>query len=244
MKRGTCAAEEPSPARLRSLLSAADRLASVSARIAAFSRALLGRPYLEHPLIGSASTPEVFTVRLDAFDCVTYVETVLALALARSPRQFAVWVRRIRYQGGRVAWASRHHYLTGWIHNNAKAGFLQRAGLPAPSVARLRTLDVVAGLPPRRVVVRCLPKRAFWRVREAVRSGDVLCFASTRKNLDVFHIGFAIWSGGELWLRSAARSRGRVIDLDLAGFLKSNTMAGVIVARPIEPRPGRPGELT
>jgi hypothetical protein len=221
--------------RLRGSLSRGDRREPLAARIESASRALLGRPYLEHPLVGSASTPEVFTVRLDGFDCVTYVETVLGLALARSPRQFAAWVRRIRYQGGHVAWASRHHYMTGWIHNNTNAGFLQRARLPAPSVARGRTLDVVAGLPPRRVVVRCLPKGAFWRVREAVRSGDVLCFASTRKNLDIFHTGFAIWSGGELRLRSAARSRGRVIDLDLGGFLKGNTMAGVIVARPIEP---------
>ena len=48
----------------------------------ALSRYFLGHPYQINPLIGSAGTPEVFTVSLDAFDCVTFVETILALSLA------------------------------------------------------------------------------------------------------------------------------------------------------------------
>jgi hypothetical protein len=231
--------------RLRSLLSRIDRSESLGQRIERASRPLLGRPYLVHPLIGSADAPEVFTVSLDGFDCVTYVETTLGLALARTPAQFVTRVRRIRYREGRVGGAWRNQYRTGWIRNNVRAGFLARVALPTPSVARARTLDAVPGLPPRRVRVRCLPKRGFWRVRDAVRTGDVIGFASTRRNLDVFHAGILLWSGDELRLRHASRSWGRVVEQDLAGFLSGNAMAGVIVVRPTaRQRRRRKGEPT
>jgi hypothetical protein len=236
MKRSATVPEDLDLVRLRSLLSGIDRRDTLGARIEAASRQLLGRPYLAHPLVGSAQTPEVFTVSLGAFDCVTYVETVLGLALALTTGRFVERVRQIRYRDGCVEWAWRSHYMTGWIRNNARAGFLRRVALPAPSVVRARTLDAVPGLPPRRLLLRCLPKRAFWRVRAAVHTGDVLCFASTRKDLDAFHAGFAVWSGGELRLRHASLRQGRVVEQALAGFLKDNTMAGVIVARPVEPR--------
>lgn len=231
-------------ARLRGLLSRVDRQEPLGIRIEQASRRLLGRAYRGEPLIGSAETPEVFTVSLDGFDCVTYVETVLALALASTPERVVAVVRRVRYRGGLVEWRRRNHYMTGWIRNNVRAGFVLRPRLAAPSVVRSRTLDVVAGLPARRVVLRCLPKRAFWRVRNAAHTGDVICFASTRRKLDVFHIGIVVWSGGELRLRHASRSQGRVVEQDLAGFLRSNTMAGVIVVRPVEPRRRSQGEVT
>ncbi len=193
---------------------------------------MLGRPYVAHPLIGSAERQEVLTVSLAGFDCVTYLETVLGLALAR-PAAFVETLRRIRYRDGRVAWRERHHYLTAWIRHNAHAGFLRRVVLPA-SVSRRRVLRAVPGLPPRRATIRCSPKRVFWRARAAVETGDVLAFASTRPGLDVFHAGIAVWSGGALRMRHASRSRGRVVEQDLAEFLDANTMAGVIVARPVE----------
>jgi len=236
MKRSAVFPQGLDPVQLQELLSLVDRRQPIGARIERATRPLLGRPSLVHPLVGSAETPEVFTVSLDGFDCVTYIETVFALALARTREGFLAALRRIRYQDGRVGWARRHHYMTAWIRANARAGILGRVSFPAASVVRARTLAVVPGLPARRVLLRCWPKRAFWRVRDAVRTGDVICFASTRSNLDVFHAGIAVWSGGELRLRHAARSQGRVVEQALADFLKANTMAGVIVARPVEPR--------
>jgi hypothetical protein len=222
--------------RLRELLSRVDRRQPLAERIEQASRHLLGQPYRAHPLIGSAELPEVFTVSLDGFDCVTYIETVLGLALAGTAERCVAVMRRIRYREGRVDWTRRNHYMSGWIAGNARAGFLARAPLGAASVVRARTLNAVPGLPARRVWLRCLPKHDFWRVRDAVRTGDVICFASTRSNLDVFHAGIAVWSQGELRLRHASRSQGRVVEQALAGFLERNTMAGVIVARPVAPR--------
>jgi hypothetical protein len=222
-------------AAVRGLLSRVDPRQPLAGRIETLGRALLGRPYVNFPLIGSAQEPEVFTASLAGFDCVTFVESVLALALSATPARFADHLRRIRYAGGRVDWKARNHYTTTWLRHNARARFVRPVRLPAPTVTRARRLSVVPGYPVRRIQIACVPKDRFWRVRGAVRTGDIVTFVSTRSNLDIYHLGFAVWEGEELKLLNAARSKGCVLNQPLAEFLAVNRMAGLIVARPTEP---------
>src|SRR5215469_10550401 len=91
---------------------------SIASRIDVLSRHFLGHPYQPNPLIGSADTCEVFTASLDGFDCVTYIEAILALARASNVEDFLKWLRKIRYEQGRVEWSRRNHYMTHWIRNN------------------------------------------------------------------------------------------------------------------------------
>ena len=105
------------------------RAQPVAVRVDSISRQFLGRPYVTNPLIGSADTPETFIAGIDGirggFDCVTYVETVIARAYARNTKDYASFLRRIRYESGRVDWKRRNHYMTNWIRNNARAGLVQ-----------------------------------------------------------------------------------------------------------------------
>src|SRR5215472_1184561 len=95
------------------------------ARMDVFSRHFLGRPYRANPLIGSAETAEVFTASLDGFDCVTYIETVVALARASNVDGFTESLRKIRYEGGRIQWERRNHYMTAWLRNNEGKGIIR-----------------------------------------------------------------------------------------------------------------------
>jgi hypothetical protein len=104
-------------------------------------------------------------------------------------------------------------------------------------VTRQRTLSVVAGLPARRVRFRCFPKRVLPRVAPRLATGDVVLFASTRRDLDVFHAGLLVRRQGELRLRHATRSRGRVVEEPLSAFLARQRTPGLIVLRPREARP-------
>src|SRR4051812_48620961 len=104
--------------RVEQLLSKTKSQRSAGRRIESLSRHFLGTPYSINPLIGSAGTAEVFTVSLDGFDCVTYIETILALARSSSVGEFPTWLRKIRYVDGRVTWERRNHYMTQWIRNN------------------------------------------------------------------------------------------------------------------------------
>lgn len=219
--------------RVAQLLSQARYQRSAGCRIDAVSRYLVGSSYKSNPLVGSAKTAEEFTASLAGFDCVTYVETVLALARASSVDEFVNWLRQIRYEHGRIQWTRRNHYMTQWIRNNIRNGIVRPVPLPAvPVVTRERTLNVVSGLAAQQTRLRCVPKPAVPRLEPHLQSGDLIFFVSTRRNLDVFHVGIIVRDDQALRIRHASRSQGMVVEQLLRDFLEANRMTGVIVVRP------------
>ena len=219
--------------RVQQILSKTKDDPSAHSRIGVLSRHFLGYPYKPNPLIGSADKAEAFTASLDGFDCVTYIETIVALARASNIDGFIEWLRKIRYERGCVQWKRRNHYMTFWIRNNVREGIIKPVSMPAvPIVSRERVLNVVPGLAAQRTRVKCVPKPAVPRLEPHLQSGDLIFFASTRKNLDVFHAGIIARDRRRVLLRHASRSQGSVVEQELSEFLKANRMAGVIVMRP------------
>ena len=209
-----------------------NRERAFEARVDRISQRFLGRNYAASPLGGGPESEESFRVSFHEFDCVTYVETVLALACSTTPRGFYRELRDLRYQNGRVDWFNRNHFMTGWLRSNVARGVITDLTRGHDSLSKMRTLKGVAGLKPRKVTFRFFPKRRFARVRSRIRTGDVMIFVSTKKHLDVFHMGIVICADGQVLLRHATRSVGKVIEQDLVEFLNSNRMPGFILARP------------
>ena len=130
---------------VRAILDEVRGLEEIGSRIDAISRHFIGFPYLETPLVGSATLPERLTVALGGFDCVTYVESVLALARASTATEFVENLRRIRYAGGDVDWRRRNHYMTAWIRNNQSAGIVRNRLKIASAIQNAKLfLDVQA----------------------------------------------------------------------------------------------------
>lgn len=208
-----------------------ERLARVSAR-------LLESPYLGNPLGGGPETPETLVVRFDGFDCVTYVETVLALAASRAEGEFRDALREMRYRDGQVAWHRRNHYMVDWAKQNQRRGIVKDITTGPGTLARTRRLSLIKELRAKTATFRVFPKQRLARVRRLVETGDIALFASTRRNLDVFHMGFIVKRDGDLWLRHASRTTRRVIDQPLADFLRAHRMSGIILLRPLcQPSP-------
>ena len=220
--------------RVEQLLSKTKANRSAGSRIDILSRKFLGKTYKPYPLIGSVDTPEVFTASLNGFDCVTYIETILALSRSSTVADFVEWLRKIRYEHGRIQWDRRNHYMTAWIRNNQRDGVIRAVRNGARAVTKERVLDVVPGLAAKRMHLQCVPKSSLPALRSHLQTGDLIFFASTRKNLDVFHCGIIIRDGKRILMRHASRSRGAVVEQDLDEFLNANRLAGVIVVRPSE----------
>lgn len=218
----------------RSLLAKVKPHRTVAARVEALSALLVGAPYEANGLVGSAQTPEVFVGPLDRFDCVTYVESVYALARAADPAGFAEELRRIRYDEGMVEWSRRNHYMTDWLRRNGKAGVVWPVAAEGLGARKEKLLNVVPGLPAKKVNLYPVPKSKIRAYAPRLRNGDLLLFVSTKKGLDVFHCGLLVLSGGVLKLRHASRSKGRVVEEDLAAFLRANRTAGILASRPQE----------
>lgn len=107
---------------------AASSQAALNARIVSVSARFLGVPYKRGPL-GEGPDGEFDRnpiVRYDAFDCTTFVETTMALALEPDKAKAEDLLQRIRYKDGVVEYSFRNHFVSvDWIPNNVKAGFIK-----------------------------------------------------------------------------------------------------------------------
>lgn len=98
------------------------------ARIDWFSAQFKNKPYLlgalgEGP---DASFDQFPRYRTDSFDCDTYVNTVLSLALANSLAEFKTCINKNRYLKGQVNYVSRKHFNElDWNIENQQRGIFK-----------------------------------------------------------------------------------------------------------------------
>lgn len=202
-------------------------------RIEHLSGLLLGRPYIENSLSGGPDLPEELRIYLGAFDCVTFIETVLGLAFARTIGEFIDAIRRIRYEGGEIDWARRNHYMVDWARNNEERGFIGNLTGGPLTIAKSCTLNRVAGLPEKATSFCYFSAQSCAEMAGLFETGDLILFVSTKETLDVFHTGFLIEREGRWLLRHATRRAGAVIDQELFEFMNQNAPAGFVLLRPL-----------
>lgn len=119
----------------------------MAARLNQISQDFLDKPY-ENNSLGEgpeAKYDQGPLYRTDAFDCETYVDTVVAIALAPDFNSFTQCIKHIRYDNGEVSFIKRNHFASlDWNKNNQRAGvfkditttFLNQKGEPAALYAR------------------------------------------------------------------------------------------------------------
>jgi hypothetical protein len=206
----------------------------VAARIAFISRGLLGTRYRANTLIGGPNRPEQFVVRDDAFDCVTYCETVLAASLARDYDDFERTLQTIRYANGVVRWDERNHYFADWCRRAIEKNICRAVELP-----KTVTIDKTVNwdnFGRRQVSMRAIPTESLLARPSQVANGDIIGFVSRRANLDFFHTGFVMLGPKrDVFLRHASQSRGRVLDEPMARFVAANRVQNVTLLRALEP---------
>jgi hypothetical protein len=223
-------------AEVERVLKSAAAATDFAGRIARISETFLGRPYVEGSLGGGADLTEELTVSLEAFDCVTYIETVLALALAETVEEFVDNLREIRYEAGRVDWFHRNHYMFDWARNNEQRGFVANVTTGAATLKKTCTLSLIPGLPARTATFHYFPSQSLAEVAEQFETSDLILFVSTKGTLDVFHTGLLVKRDTHILLRHATRTADAVIEQDLAEFMSKNEMDGFILLRPLCPR--------
>jgi hypothetical protein len=184
-----------------------------------------GTPYepgtLDAYLRSGAAPPaiEPLTLSLTRFDCVTLVESCLALGRLAGRQGAPDWdrfgreVERMRYRGGvRRGYPSRLHYFSEWVSDGAARGLVQDLGADLGGIADdrpLRFMTTHRGSYPalsndrmyRRIAAmerrldnrprRVIPLSAITGVAARIETGDVLAFATAIPGLDVTHAALA-----------------------------------------------------
>ncbi len=162
---------------------------------------------------------EPLTLSLTRFDCVTLVESCLAVARAAAGEHRPSWkrfgreVERMRYRGGeRRGYASRLHYFSEWIADGAARGLVRDLGIELGGEDDRRPLRFMtehrSSYPAladdgvlREITAmersldgrprRVIPTGRLAEVSDRIETGDVLAFATAIPGLDVTHSAFA-----------------------------------------------------
>lgn len=217
-------------------------LGSAAARVGELA---VGTPYEAFTLEaylragGSPMRTEPLTLSLTRFDCVSLVESCLAIArVARAPEEptwngYAREMERMRYRGGvRQGYTSRLHYFSEWLHDGQNRGLVRDLGAGLgrqPDMRPLRFMsqnpDSYPALAERSVLEEIaeierslddvprfvIPRQEIPRADPAIQTGDILAFATSIEGLDVTHSAFAYRDdGGVLRVLHAPLSGGVV----------------------------------
>jgi len=221
--------------RIGRLITEARGKGSISQKIDFISGALRGTRYEGYTLIGGPQRPEQFVARDDAFDCVTFCETVLAAAVSNNPGEFDASLRTIRYHNGVVSWRERNHYFFEWCQHNIENKTCRWVTLDG-SIKLEKTVYWHKELGKRRFSILVIPSNVFLSGKAMLAKGDIVGFITQRPNLDYFHVGFIAFSSkGELLLRHASQSHHRVLDERMDRFIEVNRARYVTLLRPQEP---------
>ncbi len=221
----------------------------------------VGAPYELQTIEHGAAEPLVANLR--AFDCATFVETVIATALTiKSGKEnfsdFMSILERIRYRKGlRDGYASRLHYFTDWIRDNQRMGFLfditsQIGGVPIKKRLTeitshrnghkqlqdknvFRKMREAETICSRRIF-HFIPKESWRPAEEKIENGDVIGIATNKETIDVIHTGFAVRKKKRVYLLHASSNANMVSlsDMTLYRYLHQRPYrTGIIVARPV-----------
>ncbi|MBW2398991.1 MAG: DUF1460 domain-containing protein [Deltaproteobacteria bacterium] len=242
------------------------RALDVTERISSTTERLVGARYVLNPLgEGDAGGPDSDPrLRYDAFDCTTFVETALALALVDSSEQVAPLLDAIRYRDAVPSLANRRHFPAAeWIPDLVALGFLDDITHDVAGdavVAEVTILNseiwdrrrnkILSELPEERIPdgrfrLDIWPLAAARAGYRGIPSGTVLSTMRVdrpRLPVRITHQGLVIVENGKHFIRHAADEPfGRVVDEPLADYLdrisgyREWQVVGIHLARVQEP---------
>ena len=185
----------------------------------------VGTPYVANTLEeylkagGGLKSPEPLALSLTRFDCVTLVESCLAVSRVARAGGAPAWdafgreVERMRYRDGkRGDYTTRLHYFSEWITDGERRGLVSNLGATLGGVADDRPLRFMtehrasyAALADDRAYAaiaamergldgrarHVIPTAKIAEVSDRIQTGDVLAFATSIPGLDVTHSALA-----------------------------------------------------
>jgi hypothetical protein len=247
--------ERPALIDAHKLLARKDAPKDYRGRLKYFTAALQDRPYFLGPTgegrFGVIDPKPL--ADLGQFDCVTYIETAMALAASREARDLLPRILPIRYAGDAITYHNRNHYFVAdWIKNNAHLVRTVRfpgdslLSKPIDKIAFYKGKHAAAGRDS--AVLRQLPVPAANPVAEIpfmpyAKAVDMMtdwthgekflgvAFVTDIPGLDVTHTGFLIADGKHPpLLRHASSLLGKVATQPFKDYLdtRKGKCAGVL----------------
>lgn len=224
----------------------------------------VGSPY-EAGLLDE-SDGENLVITLNGFDCVLFVETVLAIARGvavenYSYQTFANNISQQRYwQGEMDGYCSRMHYFSEWIADNHKRGNVKNIAVDLgglrvnkqlyymsqhrwnyPQIANNdANYQCIVNMEDNisRLNIDYIPYSDIRSVYSQLQPGDIIAVATEVDGLDVTHTGLVYrLPDGNIGFIHASPAGRVTVAYDLHRYIWNVESAiGILVARPVDPR--------
>ncbi len=207
---------------------------------------------------------EQLVVNLRSLDCMTLVENCLALNLTAQVdtadfETFKQKLQSVRYRNGIIdGYPSRLHYTSDWIFDNEKAGVLKDKTKSCGGEILPLSIDFMSTHPesypylqkhPETIEVMkqfedsinkrtyyYIPKEKIEKNSKKIQDGDIICFVTSVKGLDISHLGIAYRKNGMLTFIHASSNAKKVIinPESIADYCaKQKKNKGIMIARTV-----------
>lgn len=214
---------------------------AIVGRLIDITEQLLGYPYVRSDAVPA---PDEAGEPFPGFDCMTYVESSLALAISLLKEDFKKNLLAIRYYNSIPSLSYRKHFAyLDWLRSNdwileERNGFEGEVALVTKTINRKEFFDLKKiELPPflkpiEQVVIPYIPLTGLISLVSEIY---VVFFISGKDELDVEHMGFCVRKGKEYVLRHSSSVKGKVVEEPFIDYLYSSTNCiGVVFAIPKE----------
>ena len=218
----------------------AQGVSGLNRRLDYFSKKLLGTPYKLGPM-GEGHIDNVEDkplVYLDSVDCVTYLEHVTALAMAKSEKSLYRQLQRLRYKGGKVSFLNRKHYLLNdWVGEGKYAKVIPMENevsitrtMPKSEFFKMHNVKYTAKDKP--LTIRYMPLDKAIAMAKKPYKGSMkvlgVGIVGNTDNIDFTHTGFAVFvPGRKPVLRHASSVKKQVVEVPLAEYLEGRKVPGI-----------------
>ncbi len=201
---------------------------SIKERLYFWAKRFISKMYIEAPLGEGVNAPRF---RADGFDCMTYVETCLALAISELPEEVIGNLDRIRYINGEIGFHTRCHFVSAnWLPNN-KSLLKRRDEIADETVTRVIDrgkffAEKGFSLPddhplaqPEKVTMPFASKKAVLSMENESVSSSVALFVADSNWLIVKHVGLVFIEAGEKELYHCSSKAKKVVREPLNGYI-------------------------
>lgn len=212
------------------------------------------------------SDQETLVVSLKQFDCLLFIENVLAIAnnIATKNYSYQAYTKKLenqRYWNGEInGYCSRLHYFTDWIEDNQRRGNIRNITTELGSIKTNKKLNFMTAhrqsyknLAKNDANFQCIarvekslpsdfnyiPTKNIKQTYSRLEPGDIVGVATNIPGLDFTHTGFVYRQpNGQVGLIHASPAGKVVIAQDLQNYIsKVENAIGIVVTRANKPNP-------
>jgi hypothetical protein len=209
---------------------------------------------------------ETLVISLKQFDCLLFVETVLAIAnnIKQQDYNYQAFTHKIEdqryWQGKMNGYCSRLHYFSDWIDDNSKRGNVENI---TPQLGGIDTVKKINFMTTHRSsypnlaqgdlnfqciarvedslpqIFNYIPTKNIRQAYSQLQPGDMIGVATDIRGLDFTHTGLVFQQpNGDMGLIHASPAGKVVIAQDLQTYVaKVENAIGIVVTRAKEPKP-------